>query len=466
MPRGKLVRTVRIQTRRKVGNLGILTTALGDAGASIGEIVTVKLGHNFTIRDFNLFLDDADHLRMVLRSVDSLADSTVIEVRDKVRAIHADGKVRTVSNMPLGDINTMRTAYLPGAQEIVRRIDEDPSAAGLYTGVGRTVAIVSNGSGMLGVGRVKPQAMLPMLEGKAALLSELAGLSSLPLAIDAADEDAFVETIARLAPSMGAILIDSVPAPRGGRIAATLDDMLPIPVFHDDADSPAAVGLAAVLNACKRAGLDIDTVSIGQVGLGTAGGGIARLVMAYTGRPVKGEDIHPESVARHVAAGGIGASLEDIMATCDVVVANTGHGDVIPASLVREGQVIIALSEPYPEIETYDATMAGAVFAADGKAVHKAVVFPGTVLGALHAKATHINDAMLVAAALTLAENAEDGDLVPTPLTASIHAKVAAAVAAAAVASGVAGATFDEDDLDERGLSQLIHQRKHPQPAW
>jgi malate dehydrogenase (oxaloacetate-decarboxylating) len=460
MPHEKLVRTVRVRTRRKVGNLGVLTTALGDAGASIGEIVTVKLGHNYTIRDFNLFLNDEDHLHMVLRSVDSLSDSDVIEVRDRVRAVHSDGKISTVSRVPIRDVNTMRTVYMPGVQEIVQLVDDDPSSAELYTGVGRTVAVVSNGAGLLGVGKVKPAAMLPMLEGKAAILAEFAGLSALPLALEVQEEGRFVDSIASLAPSCGAVLLDGIPTPRGTQIQKRLDEALSLPVFHDDADSPAVVGLAAVFNAVKRAEMDLDSVTIGQVGLGTAGGAIARLIMATTGRPVWGEDIHPEAVNRHVALGGRAASLDEIMKTCDVVVANTGHGDVIPPSLVREGQAIIALSEPYPEIETYEATLAGARFAADGKAVHKAVVFPGTLLGAMTVKAKTINDDMRVAAARTLADHAEEGDLVPTPLTEHVHAAVAGAVARAAVESGVAGREVDDDDVRMESFAELIAQRQ------
>ena len=456
MSKEKLVRTVRIRTKRKVGNLGVLTTALGNAGASIGEIVTYKLGHNYTIRDFSLFLDDKDHLRMVLRSIDSLPSSEVIEVQDNVRRLHHDGKVKMTSRVPLKDINLLRTVYVPGAKEIVRRIQRHPEEALIYTGVGRTVGIVSNGSGLLGVGRVPPRAMLPMLEGKAALLADMVGISGLPLPLDVTEEAQFVETVLRLAPACGALLLDAMPAPRGQRVCASLDRALQIPVYHDDADSPAVIGLASFINACDRANLDPLKVKVGQVGLGTAGGSIARLLMRYTENPVLGDDIHPEAVNQHVAEGGIAASLEDIMKTCDVVIANTGHGRVIKPSQVQSGQVIIALSEPEPEIETYDATIAGAAFAADGKSVHKAVVFPGMLLGAMWVRARTINDEMRVAASLSLASQAEEGDLVPSPLAGGVHAKVAAAVTAAAISSGVAQVDVDDDEIRAQHFENVI----------
>jgi malate dehydrogenase (oxaloacetate-decarboxylating) len=457
MSKEKLVRTVRIRTKRKVGNLGVLTTALGNAGASIGEIATVKLGHNYTIRDFSLFLNDKDHLRMVLRSIDSLPDSDVIEVQDNVRRLHMAGKIKMVSRVPLTDINMLRTVYVPGAKEIVRRIQRHPEEALSYTSVGRTVGIVSNGSGLLGVGRVSPRAMLPMLEGKAALLADMVGISGLPLPLDVQNEADFVETVLRIAPSCEAILLDAMPAPRGQRVCDTLDKKLNIPIYHDDADSPAVIGLAAFINACGRASLDPMKVKVGQIGLGTAGGSIARLLMRYTENPVWGDDIHPEAMNQHVAEGGIILSLAEIMASCDVIIANTGHGRVIKPSLVREGQVIIALSEPEPEIETYDATLAGAALAADGKSVHKAVVFPGMLLGAMWVRARTINDEMRVAAALSLASQAEEGDLVPAPLTDGVHAKVAAAVTAAAISSGVAQNEVDDDEIRPEHFEQVIH---------
>lgn len=432
-----LVRTLRIRTRRKLGNLGLLATALGDAGATIGEISTLKFGHSFTLRDFNLVLDDENHLGVVLDAVRALADSEIVEVVNQVKAVHEGGKLRTRARAPMDSVTALQTALTPGVSEIVGLIDKEPLMVDRYTGVQRTVAIVSDGSGLRGVGRVRSQAMLPVLEAKSALLASRAGLNALPLVLDVQTEDEFVAAVKAIRLSCGAVLMDAMAGARAVRVGKRLNEELDVPVIHDDADAPAIAGLAAVINACRRTGKDMGQVSIGQLGLGTAGAAIAELIMRFTKRPVLGEDVHPASVSRHVALGGRGASLEDIMSSCDVVVANTGHGDVIPPSFVREGQAILALSEPRPEIEPYDATLAGAAFAADGRAMNKAVVLPGLLLGALAVKAREINDEMKIAAALTLADAAEEGDLLPTPLEHPIHATVAAAVARAAVATGV-----------------------------
>lgn len=454
MARG-LVRTLRIRTRRKHGNLGLLTSALGDAGATIGEILTIKFGHSFTVRDFNLILDDEEHLRSVLAAVEGLTDSEIVEVINQVQAVHEGGKVRMQSRVPLESLTAMQSALSPGVAEIVDLIDKEPALAERYTAIQRTVAIVSDGSGLRGVGRVRSQAVLPVLEAKAALLASRAGLNALPICLDVASEDDFIRAVKALRPSCGAILLDAMAGGRAVRICRRLHEELDIPVFHDDADSPAVAGLAAALNACRRTGKDLSRVTIGQIGLGTAGGAIAELLMRYTGNPVLGEDVNPAGVSRHVALGGKGAHLEEIMGTCDVVIANTGHSDVIPPGLVREGQAILALSEPRPEIEPYDATLAGAAFAADGRALNKSVVLPGILLGALAVKARAITDEMKIAAALSLADAADEGDLLPTPLEVTIHAEVACAVARAALKGGV-GTISDRALLRPEAFLELI----------
>jgi malate dehydrogenase (oxaloacetate-decarboxylating) len=462
MAGGGLVRTLRVKTRRKVGNLGLVTTALGDAGAQIGEITTFRIGHNFTVRDFQIRIDDPEHAKGAVDAVDALAESEVVDVLNEVELVHLGGKVRTRSRVDISTMPRLLTAYNPGVREIIQRIDANPDDALTFTSVQRTVALVTDGSGLLGMGRVRSRAMLPVLEAKAALLATQTGLNSLPLVLDVQTEDDFVATVKSLTPSCGAILLDAIGAPRGLRVHQKLSDALDVPVFDDDSDGPAITILAATLNAVKRCGLDMTRVSIGQIGLGTAGGAIARLIMKYTGRPVLGEDVHPGAMSRHVHNGGKESSLDEIMTTCDVVIANTGHGGVISPRLVREGQIILALSDPHPEIDPYDATLAGAAFAADGHALNKAVAFLGTLLGALAVNASRIDDKMRIAAAQALAEGASDTDLVPTPLEIEVHAAVASAVAKAAIESGAARITPSVELSAESMLQVIRDERQLP----
>lgn len=436
-----------------------MTSALGDVGASIGEIQTVRIGHNTTVRDFQLLLDDEEHLEAVIDAVGGLEGSEIIEVIDTVRAVHAGGKIRMTSRVGFSGVAELSAAHLPGVKQIVQAIADDPAAALLYTAVSRTVAVVTDGSGV-SLNAVAPVAALPVVETKCALLAQLAGLTGLPLCLDVDSEDRLVDALVALAPSFSALIIESVASPRGARTSARLAEKLQIPVFHDGADGPAIVGLAAVVSAVARVGRDLKDVTVGQIGLGTAGGAIARLVMKHTDKAVLGDDFHPGAVARHVAHGGKATSIEAIMASCDVVVMNTGHANLIQSSQVREGQVIIALSEPRPEIEPYDALLAGAAFAADGKAISTAAAFPGVLLGALAVRATEINDAMRIAAALAMVGLADDGDLVPTPLQPGLHATIAAAVARAAVAAGVARVTIDVEHLNVAAFADAIADRR------
>jgi malate dehydrogenase (oxaloacetate-decarboxylating) len=458
-----LVRTLRIRSHRKPGVLGLLTTALGDVGASIGEITTVRIGHNSTIRDFQLLLDDEEHLTTVMDAVAALEGSSVVEVVDTADVIHRGGKIRTASRVAFTGHKDLSAAHQPGVKQIVQRIGEDPSLAEVYTAVPRTVAVVTDGSGVTGLNKVIPAAAMPVVETKCALLARLAGLCGLPLCLDVHNEDKMVEALVGLAPSFSGIIIESVASPRGQRVAQRLADRLKVPVFHEGADGPAIVVLAAIINAARKVGREFADVQVGQIGLGTAGGAISRLVMRHQGRPVIGEDFHPAAVSRHLAYGGKHGSIENIMGTCDVVVMNTGHPGLVSASLVREGQVVLALGDPRPELEPFDATLAGAAFAADGKAISTAAAFPGVMLGALAVRACAIDDGMKIAAAVAMVEAADAGDLVPIPLQTDLHAKVASAVARAAVAQGIATHVVDDALLTPAVFEAVIaDQRQLP----
>ncbi|MDP2340643.1 MAG: NAD-dependent malic enzyme [Deltaproteobacteria bacterium] len=451
-----LVRTLRIRSKRRPGGLGLLASALGDAGASLGEIQTVRIGHNTTLRDFQLLLDDEDHLAAVLEAIRPLEGCEVVEVIDTVERVHRGGKIRMRSTVAFSGVSDLSAALLPGMKQAAQSIADDAALVTLYTSVARTIAVVTDGSGVTGLDQVEAAAALPVVEAKCALLAHFAGLSGLPLCLDIESEDRFVDTMVALAPSYAGILVESVSSPRGPRVAQRLAERLKIPVFHDGADGPAIVGLAAIVNAVRSVKRNFADVVIGQIGLGTAGGAIARLVMKHQGRPVLGEDFHPGSVARHVFYGGKASSIEEIMSTCDVVVMNTGAPGLIKPSQVREGQVILALSEPRPEIEPYDAQLAGAAFAADGRAISTASAFPGVMLGALAVQATGIDDSMRIAAALAMVELADGHDLVPVPLQPGIHAAIAAAVARAAVQKGLARVVVDEAFLVPALFEELI----------
>jgi malate dehydrogenase (oxaloacetate-decarboxylating) len=453
MQPNQLVRTLRCRIRRRPGNFGLLATAVGSAGALIGEIRTHRLGTVHTVRDIEVFVDDHRHLERVLAVVRESTDTEVLEVIDEVRRRHVGGKIETRSRYPVQSLSDLRLVYTPGVAEICRLIAADPAKAKLYTSIPRSVAIVTDGTAVLGLGDIGSVAGMPVMEGKAALLEQLVGLSGIPILLDTKDPDEIVRTVRAIAPTFGAIQLEDIAAPACFEVEARLVETLAMPIFHDDQHGTATVTLAAVLTACKRAGRDLRASVVGQVGLGAAGMTIARFVAGLTDRPVLGADINEEAIRRHVEAGGRASTVDEIMREADIVVATTGRKGLIGPDRVRPGQIILALSNPDPEIEPEVALSRGAAFALDGKSVNNLLAFPGILRGALDAAATRVTREMFVAAANAIADFAAgEGVTIPDPLDRAVHREVTHAVARAAIDSGVGGERLDADYYDSAEL--------------
>jgi malate dehydrogenase (oxaloacetate-decarboxylating) len=276
------------------------------------------------------------------------------------------------------------------------------------------------------------------MEGKAVFYHQLANVSAMPILINTKDVDEFVETVVRIAPTFGGIHLEDISAPECFEIESRLIEALPQPVMHDDVHGTAVVTLAAAIVACRHAGLKLEDEVVGQIGLGAAGYGIAALMVDGKAKKVLASDPNEASHLRAQKKGIEITDMETVMREADVVVATTGVSGLIKPEMVREGQVILALTNPYPEIEPEDAMEAGAAFAADGTSVNNVLGYPGIFRGALLAGAGEINLKMKLAAAEALSSLATDEDLVPEVLNPDVHKQVANAVCNAAVESGVA----------------------------
>ena len=309
-------------------------------------------------------------------------------------------------------------------------IQEKPERVYKYTWVSRAVAIITDGSAILGLGNIGARPGLPVIEGKAALFAELAGLSGVPILVESSSIDHFVDVVRSIAPSFGAILLEDIAAPRCFEIEHKLRARLDIPVLHDDQHATAVVALATLMNATKIAGRELNEQVVGIIGLGAAGLGIARLLSAYGVKHLIGTDLRHEAMGRLAGLGGQGVTLDETLKRADVVIATTGAKGLIKPEMVRKGQIILALSNPDPEIEPALALAQGAAVAADGKSINNVLAFPGLFAGALRAGSRSFNDAMLIAAARTIANSAAEGQLVPESLNSELHDAVAAAVAA------------------------------------
>jgi malate dehydrogenase (oxaloacetate-decarboxylating) len=250
--------------------------------------------------------------------------------------------------------------------------------------------------------------------------------------------DAFVETVVRIAPTFGGIHLEDISAPECFQVEARLIEALPQPVMHDDVHGTAVVTLAAVITACSEASLELENAVVGQIGLGAAGFGIAALMLDGKVRRVLGSDPNEETHERARAKGINITDMETVMREADVVVATTGKSGLIKPEMVRRGQVILALTNPYPEIDPEVAVEAGAAFASDGTIVNNVLGYPGIFRGALLAGAIEINLPMKLAAAEAIASLNADSELVPDALDPSVHEQVADAVKQAAIESGVA----------------------------
>lgn len=438
----KVMRTFRCRLRSVPGTLGRLLTAIGDAGGDVGEITMLRMGSTHTLRDIVVFADDAAHLETLIRIVKDNPNAELLEVRDDVLEMHQGGKIAIRSRYKIDTIEQLRRVYTPGVAEVCLKIKEDPKLARRFTSIRHFVAIITDGTAVLGLGDIGPLAAMPVMEGKACLMETLTGLSGIPILLNTKDPDAIVEAVVNIAPTFSAIQLEDISAPRCFDIETRIQERLDIPVMHDDQHGTACVVTAALLNISKLAGRSLDGCRFGQIGLGAAGLAICRMLMYFAGKPVQGADIDPEALDRLAKFGGAPSTLKDIMRNCDVVIATTGAPGLIKPEMVQKGQIILALSNPHPEIEPEAALAAGAAYAADGKSVNNVLGFPGIFRGAVDADVPRITEDMLLAAARAIAAAAPPGEIVPNPLDREMHKKVARAVARVALERGL-----NRDDL-------------------
>ncbi|GJJ26311.1 NAD-dependent malic enzyme [Bacillus velezensis] len=429
-----MIRTLMIETPTVPGNLGKVATAIGVMGGDIGEVETVKVGPNYTMRNITVQAENEEQLQEIIQAIEALGEGIRLHtVSDEVLSAHEGGKIQMKSKMPIRTLAELGRVYTPGVADVCRLIENEPEKASIYTTISNSVAIVTDGTAILGLGNIGSVAGMPVMEGKAALFDQLAGISGIPILLDTSDPEEIIRTVKHISPGFSGILLEDIGSPHCFDIEDRLKEELDIPVMHDDQHGTAVVTLAAAISACKSAALDLKEAKVGQIGLGAAGVAICRMFMAYGVKAVCGTDKSEDAMNRLAQYGGqpLG-SIKDLMDTCDIVISTTGVPGLIKKEDVRKGHVILALSNPKPEIEPEDALQAGAAYAADGRSVNNVLGFPGIFRGALNAKSKKIDHEMLVAAAEAIASCTKHGDLVPQPLDADVHQAVSAAVERAA----------------------------------
>ncbi len=448
--KNKIIKRIKVKILEDPGFLGKFATMIGEFGALFGEIKTVHIGRNFKIREMDVYVKDEETFDSIADSIRRMEGVDLIDVKDVVKEYHINGKIQVCSNVEVETMDDLSIIYTPGVAQVCNLIKENPDYAFKFTSINNNVAIATNGTAILGLGDIGPVAGMPVMEGKAVLFRELAGINGIPILINSKDPKVIIQTLKAIAPTFGAIKLEDIKAPECFEIEDTLDRELDIPVVHDDQHGTAVVVLSALLNIAQYTYINLKKASIGLIGLGAAGMGIAKLLKAYGVKEIYGADINENALKMFEKIGGIPSELKTVMDKSKIVIATTGVPGLIKKEMVKPKQVILALSNPDPEITPEDAIDAGALYAADGKAINNALAFPGLFKGALNARSKTINNAMKIAAAKTIAKFTMEGDLVPNILNKKVHIAVAKAVEEVALKTGVVKyLSIVEEEIEE-----------------
>jgi len=443
------------------GALGRLCTAIGDAGGNIGALDGFDIRGPVLRRTLVVHCRDEAHQLLVVKAVQNTANVVLIEWWDRTFRMHEAGKIQMFSTAKVQDKDDLSMAYTPGVARICDAIAADHSLSHRYTIRKNTVAIVSNGTAVLGLGDIGPEAAMPVMEGKALLFKEFGGVDGFPICINARTADEVVDFVQRIAPTFGGINLEDIKAPECFEIEERLRASLDIPVFHDDQHGTAIVTLAALWNSLKITGKKMEDLSVVIAGVGAAGVAIGKILINAGVGEIVGCD---RSGAIYSGRGDLNSAKEwfanntnpsrkmgtisDVMRGSDVFVGVSGP-DLITAADIRsmaKDPIVYAMANPNPEIRPEQADGLAAIMAT-GRSdypnqINNVLAFPGIFRGALDAHATDITENMKLAAAVAIAESVTDAQLspsfiVPSVFDKSIVERVAPAVAAAAVKDGV-----------------------------
>ncbi len=281
--------TIRVEIDDRPGMLGKVASAIGEADGTIGAIDLVEVGERL-VRDITVDAHDADHWAQILKAIESIDGAHVLDSTDRTFLLHVGGKIEQRNKTPLKTRDDLSMAYTPGVARVCMAIADDPEKAFQYTIKRNTVAVVSDGTAVLGLGDIGPRAAMPVMEGKAMLFKEFAGVDAFPICLDTKDPDEIVETVRRIAPGFGGINLEDISAPRCFEIEDRLKGILDIPVFHDDQHGTAIVVLAALLNACKLTSRDLMDLRVLVTGLGAAGVAVSKILIEAGVRDIIGCD--------------------------------------------------------------------------------------------------------------------------------------------------------------------------------
>jgi len=451
---------LRVRLDNRPGTLGRLATAIGEVGGNITALGGFDVRGAHLDEDLIVNCSSEEHIAKVTDAVRALEGVEVMEASDRTFDMHVGGKIEVVSRMPVNDRDDLSMAYTPGVARVCTAIEQQPALVHELTIKKNTVAIVSDGTAVLGLGDIGPAGALPVMEGKALLFKSFAGVDAFPICLDVSSPEEIIETVVRIAPVFGGINLEDIAAPDCFMIEDRLKELLDIPVFHDDQHGTAVVALAALENALRIVDKPMDSLRVVVAGVGAAGvacskilleAGVAEIIgVDRKGAIWEGRDdlnVAKQWFAEHTNPERREGSLADVIDGADVFIGVSGPGLLTPSDLRRmaKAPIVFAMANPDPEIRPEDADGLAKVIAT-GRSdypnqINNVLAFPGIFRGALDVAATAITEGMKLAAARAIAEVVGDevrpDYIIPSVFDTRVGPLVAEYVAEAAVAEGV-----------------------------
>ncbi len=452
---------LRVSLDNQPGVLGELTTAIGAAGGNIFAIEGFVAKGPLLEREIVVNCSSVAHQSEVVEAVQAVGGVELIDWWDRTFRMHEGGKVEVLPLCPVGDRDDLSMAYTPGVARVCTAIAEDEKLADELTIRKNTVAIVSDGTAVLGLGDIGPKAAMPVMEGKALLFKEFADVDAFPICLDVSTPEEIIETVIRLAPTFGGVNLEDIAAPGAFEVERELDARLDIPIFHDDQHGTAVVALAGLENALRVVGKDMSDISVVISGVGAAGVAIGKILLGAGVGHIVGVDSRGAIVegrenlndmklwfAENTNQRKLAGSLSDVIAGADVFLGVSAPGvlSVDDVKSMAAEPIVFAMANPDPEILPEQVEGLVAVMAT-GRSdypnqINNVLAFPGIFRGALDALATRVTEGMKLAAADAIASSVSAEELsathiVPSVFDRQVSVRVAEAVAAAAIAEGV-----------------------------
>jgi malate dehydrogenase (oxaloacetate-decarboxylating) len=461
-PSASFSATLRVRLENQPGTFARLAEAVGEAGGLLGAIDLVRVERGTKIRDVTVLANDATHMDRIAAAVQEVEGVEVVNVSDRTFLLHLGGKIEIALKAPLKTRDDLSMAYTPGVARISKAIADDPEKVWNLTIKQHVVAVVSDGTAVLGLGDIGPEAALPVMEGKAMLFKEFGGVDAFPICLDTRDPDEIVQCVKAIAPVFGGINLEDISAPRCFEIEQRLRDELDIPVFHDDQHGTAVVVLAALHKALEVVEKRIEDVRIVITGCGAAGCAVTKMLLAAGAVDVVGCDldgalfqgkpgmspVHAEYAALTNPRGFDGCA-DDALAGADVYIGVSAPGAVSPQAIrsMADGAIVFVMANPTPEVVPEEIAAEVAVIGT-GRSdypnqINNVLAFPGIFRGALDVRASQITYEMKLAAAKAIASIVRPSELepdyvIPSVFNREVAPAVADAVARAAEESGAA----------------------------